>query len=365
MNCPPLYHIEQPSKNLAQKSDDRSIFFIWCKKRCPLSFNDRLVWSYLLKCEQARGEGASQSGISQYVGLDRQTVGRSLHDRLREHGLVEKVHSRAWRAIEPTEDSHDGWFAPRRQDSEEAHWGNKMAYWPVFLTDGHRPFDVVLLALLRTLKGGEAAVTWESYEWLSIPMGCNWRTVKSALKKRLPVEIFAGTKNRFGKVDRFDILLTDGPIKRQEKRGTIPPRRPKKAEEHPAKEEAPQETPPQSGDAGIREATETLPPSLWDLLKSPKVARLRAVDAEVSEVLQKAGYEEYQIGNVLWSLEKATTDGDIERGRRLFYAVFKRFKTPDQVVAALQKDAAIRRRAQREEAEQLRHLEDMSRYVSV
>ena len=82
-------------------------------------------------------------------------------------------------------------------------------------------------------------------------------------------------------------------------------------------------------------------------------------------MLQKAGYKKYEIGKVLWALDKATTDGDTARGRRLFYAIFKRYRTPERVVAELLENAEKRRRAQREESAELIRLEAMSHCVPV
>lgn len=162
MNGPPTYSIVREDEKDAQK---QHLFFIWCRKECPLSFSERLVWSALVKADRMTGDGASQAKIAEWTGLDRKTIREALkaESLLLSSGLVIKEHYRSWRAVKPTKVTTT-WFGVKKKQKTREHWADDLAYWPVELPEAkpRLTFDDVLWGLLCLLKGSNDAVVHES-----------------------------------------------------------------------------------------------------------------------------------------------------------------------------------------------------------
>lgn len=397
MNDPPIYNIGNPSK---KRAPNPIFFFIWATKHCPLSFTERLVWSLLVKADRTKGQGTTQADIAARSGLSRVTVREAVKEDslLRKKSLVIRENHRSWRAVEPKGETA-AWFATRKSKSN--HWANQLAYWPVELpaTPSNPLFDRTLLGLLTTLKGHKPAAYQECYESLAVALGCDYRRVKTVLTKLQKgevVEVVNTMKNRYGRVVRFDVLLSGSdqatqpaaPVPHSEQpqshkpvpRPTIQPAvepinqasKPKSLPTAPA---------PQRPGEPVSEPLQTAkfihePPIPERMIQgSPDgestealsiehhIAGIRRLEDEMRAYMRDVkGYEDWQIGQILGVLCKIP----MEDRRRVFFAIInKHGDSSAAVLTEVRNYVQRKKQRERSDAQTFFELEAMSQFVTV
>lgn len=135
------YNIDTTAEKLAPQ-----FFFLQSTSESPLTFNERLVYSILAKCD-FQGYSVRMVEIAKQCGLSRKQVFLTLH-RLAARGLAIQ-NGRDWSAVKPSE-SQSQWFLPRSCKTPK-HWTDNIAYWPVEAT--HKPLESVLIGMVRYHKG--------------------------------------------------------------------------------------------------------------------------------------------------------------------------------------------------------------------
>ncbi len=198
--------INPGQEKLAQK---RFIFFLVGTKSCPLRFNERLVWSYLVKAERAKKSGLTRKEIAEWTGLSSTTTRHVVTD-LVDLGLATNPHYRLTVANEPNEQTSD-WWHRRTTKKDQPHWADRLAYFPIELSSpDNDPIKAAILGLLRSLAGKSHAAQGQSAAGLAKMLGSDYRTVGMRLRRleeAKRIKTMGMSQNRFGKTDRFDVVL--------------------------------------------------------------------------------------------------------------------------------------------------------------
>ena len=267
----PTISIDMATKSLAPKV----ISFCTATRANPLNFASRWVWSYLVKTERARGQGAQIKETVNWSGLGRQAVKVAL-ERLIECKLASRISRYEIAAIKPTGEL-ESWWAKRPSTDKKAtcHWADSLAFFRVQILDGPI-LESVLLGLIRSLARKTKVAKSQCYLGLAVMLGCkDYRTVKTALKSLSDggkIEIEGVRENRFKKTDRFNVTLMDFP-----RNGTST-------------------LSPQSLVAG--EATEPMTP----------IERIRQEKDCMKRMLRNHDYPEHVIGTILGLTDKLPID---------------------------------------------------------
>jgi DNA-binding MarR family transcriptional regulator len=157
------------------------------RKGCPLSFNERLVYSLLVYVSrQKKNNALSSRGISRALGIDKDTVPRIVATLLK-HGLAERGDAGLIQAKEPTGDRIN-WFVLNWPDRHQ--WQDRYSYLLVVLPaplqakQGQRRFKLspgqVAVYCLLVAKEKDGTITTSTASIAGL-LGVDVRTVRSAL----------------------------------------------------------------------------------------------------------------------------------------------------------------------------------------
>lgn len=174
-------------------------------KECPLSLEDRLVFSMLAYFSVKKVKSAKR-GLARRLCLDRGTVGRAI-DRLLHHNLVDP---NTLTARQPDQDCED-WFVRINRPSQR--WQEQLAYLPVPLPKVLPPQvswrTLVVHCFLLSKADGEGRVRTNAAEIARI-LRLDARTVRNALnalENKLLIE--ADERHRLIRVARPDAAWLD------------------------------------------------------------------------------------------------------------------------------------------------------------
>jgi DNA-binding MarR family transcriptional regulator len=156
------------------------------RKGCPLSFNERLVYSLLVYVSrQKKNHALSNRGISRALGIDKDTVPRIVATLIK-HGLAERGDAGRVQAKEPAGD-RTNWFVMNWRDRHP--WQDRYGYLLVVLPAplpakrGRRlklsPCQIAVYCLL-VAKEKDATIKTSTASIAGL-LGVDVRTVKSAL----------------------------------------------------------------------------------------------------------------------------------------------------------------------------------------
>lgn len=159
---------------------------------CPLPFNSRLVYSWLV-FKIRDGVSVTNNDVVRGTGLDKGTVSRALKPLL-ECGLVEKVKG-GHRAVEPTGETA-AWFVVHKKDGE---WWTKLGNYKTLLRRHDcplSPMDAAVYCLLVSLTKDNSTQHTIAGLAAMLGRGVDRKTVRSAFARLLEVGLLCKTDFR-------------------------------------------------------------------------------------------------------------------------------------------------------------------------
>lgn len=204
---PDTYKIDSTAENLAQKS----LFFLTAGNINGLSFNERLLYSALVKFLR-QGRIARKRDLATYSGLG--AINNSLKAITTAlQSLIDKKLAiqtgRNYTALEPSADQLQ-WFVARTNRKAIQHWSDRFAYTVVPIVGN--AVESVLLALVASYKGGY--LTHTSHSGIAKMTGTHRKTIGRTIDKLISQGRLKATvthKTRFGTASRIILELIDQP----------------------------------------------------------------------------------------------------------------------------------------------------------
>src|SRR5262245_18458618 len=129
----------------------RNVPFFICTKKCPLSFPERMIYSWLAWKGKFKA-GCAIGSLSRYLGFVRNTI-RSRLAQWARYGLVEKKEGK-WFANMPKRETEDWFFYPDKL----AHlplWQQRIQYRRIKLLKPGVPFSILHSAVWSLVSSSQ------------------------------------------------------------------------------------------------------------------------------------------------------------------------------------------------------------------